>query len=142
LKASLLYRIASVLLVLFAAGHTIGFRRTKPEWGVDPLITSMQQTHFAVDGFSRTYWSFFVGFGLFVSVLLLFAALVAWQLGSLPASTLLLMRVVAWGLAISFVIVTILSWRYFFIAPIVFSVIITACLIAAAWLSGKPAQSQ
>jgi len=140
LKASLFYRIASVLLVLFAAGHTFGFRRTKPEWGVNPIIKSVQETHFVVDGFSRTYWSFYVGFGLFVSVLLLFAALVAWQLGGLPATTLLLMRGIAWGLAICFVIVTFLSWRYFFVAPIVFSVVITACLIAAAWLSGRPVQ--
>jgi hypothetical protein len=140
LKASVLYRIASVLLVLFAVGHTLGFRRTKPEWGVDPLIITMRQTHFVVDGFSRTYWNFYVGFGLFVTVLLLFAALVAWQLGGLPANTLLVMRGIAWALAVCFIIVTILSWRYFFIIPIIFSIVITACLIAAAWLSGKPSQ--
>jgi hypothetical protein len=32
MKASLLYRIASVLLLLFAAGHTLGFRQNNPEW--------------------------------------------------------------------------------------------------------------
>lgn len=127
MKATALYRIASVLLVLFAVGHTFGFRRTKPEWGVEQLI--------------RTYWDFYVGFGLFVSVLLVFAAVVAWQLGSLSAETLLLMRVIEWALAVCFVMVTILSWRYFFIVPIVFSIVITACLIAAAWLSGKPGPS-
>ena len=141
MKASVLYRIASVLLVLFAVGHTLGFRRTKPEWGVDPLITSMRQTYFVVDGFGRTYWNFYVGFGLFVSVLLLFAALVARQLGGLPAGGLLLMRATAWALAICFVAVTFLSWRYFFMVPIIFSIVITACLIAAAWLSGKPSQT-
>ena len=141
MKASLLYRIASILLVLFAAGHTFGFSRTKPEWGIEPVLASMQQIHFVVDGFSRTYWNFYVGFGLFVSVLLLFAALVSWQLGSLPADALLLMRGAAWALAICFVVVTILSWKYFFILPIVFSIAITACLVAAAWLSGKPIRS-
>jgi hypothetical protein len=34
--------------------------------------------------------------------------------------------------------VTILSWRYFFILPIVFLTMITVCLVAAAWLSAKP----
>ena len=138
MKASVLYRIASVLLVLFAVGHTLGFRRTKPEWGVEPLITSMRQTHFVVDGFSRTYWNFYVGFGLFVSVLLLFAALVAWQLGALPAGALPLMRGTAWAVAICFAVVTFLSWRFFFIAPVVFSFAITVCLIAAALRSAKP----
>jgi len=104
---------------------------------VQPIVTSMRQIHFVVDGFTRTYWDFYVGFGLFVSVLLLFAALVSWQLSGLPADTGLLMPGIGWALAVCFVMVTILSWRYFFIAPIVFSMAITACLIAAAWLSGK-----
>ena len=47
------------------------------------------------------------------------------------------MPVVTWALAICFVGVTILSWRYFFIAPVVFSSVITLCLILAPWLSGK-----
>ena len=141
MKASVLFRIASVLLVLFAVGHTLGFHTTKPEWGVGPLLTSMREIHFVVQGFSRTYWNFYIGFGLFVTVLLLFAALVSWQLGSLPSETLLLMPVIVWALAICFAVVTFLSWRYFFIAPIAFSIAITACLIAAAWLSGRRSQS-
>jgi hypothetical protein len=31
------------------------------------------------------------------------------------------------------------SWRYLFILPIAFSIMITACLTAAAWLSAKRA---
>ena len=133
----MLYRIASVLLLLFAIGHTLGFRKTDPEWGVDSLIGSMRSIHFAAQGFSRTYWDFYGGFGLFVSVFLLFAAVLAWQLGGLPAETLALMRRTAWALAFCFAAVTALSWRYFFTTPIVFSTMITVCLIAAAWLSAK-----
>jgi hypothetical protein len=138
LKASVFYRIASVLLVLFAIGHTIGFRKIDPKWGVDSLIGSMQSIHFDVQGFSRTYWDFYVGFGLFVSVFILFAAVLAWQLGSLPAQTLARMRGTAWALALCFAAVTVLSWTYFFIIPVVFSIVITVCLVAAAWLSSKP----
>jgi hypothetical protein len=134
----MLYRIASVLLLLFAVGHTLGFRKTDPKWGVDTLIGLMRSIHFDAQGFSRTYWDFYVGFGLFVSVFLLFAAVLAWQLGGLSAERLALMRGTAWALALCFVAVTILSWRYFFIVPIIFSIVITACLIAAAWLSAKP----
>ncbi|HEX2712187.1 MAG TPA: hypothetical protein VHM88_08195, partial [Candidatus Acidoferrales bacterium] len=83
MKPSLLYRIASVLLMLFAAGHTLGFSKVQPQWGVDALIGSMRTIHFDAQGFSRTYWDFYVGFGLFVSVFLLFAAFLAWQLGGL-----------------------------------------------------------
>jgi hypothetical protein len=98
----------------------------------------MRSIHFDVQGFSRTYWDLFVGAGLFVSGLLLFAAVLAWQLGGLSAETLALMRRTAWALTLCFVAVTFLCWRYFFIVPIVFSIAITVCLIAAAWLSAKP----
>ena len=77
MSASLLYRIASVLLLLFAAGHTLGFRQADPGWGVDALIESMKAKHFQVQGMSVTYWGFFTGFGLFVSVFLVFAAVLA-----------------------------------------------------------------
>src|SRR4051794_24563937 len=56
MKASLFYRIAAVLLLLFAAGHTLGFRQSDPTWGVETLLGSMRSIHFDVQGFSRTYW--------------------------------------------------------------------------------------
>jgi hypothetical protein len=137
MKASMFYRIAAVLLLLFAVGHTLGFRQSDPKWGVDALLGSMRSIHFDAQGFSRTYWDFFSAFGLFFSVFLLFAAVLAWLLGGLPAEILARVRSIAWALAICFVAVTALSWRYAFTTPIVFSIVITLCLTAAAWLSAK-----
>ena len=137
MKASLLYRIASVLLLLFAAGHTFGFRQNNPEWGADAVLGLMRSVHFDAQGFTRTYWDFFSAFGLFFSVFLLFAAVLAWQLAGLPAEIFARMRRTAWALAICFAAVTALSLRYAFTTPIVFSTMITMCLIAAAWLSAK-----
>ena len=137
MKASVFYRIAAVLLLLFAAGHTFGFRQSDPQWGVDALLGSVRSIHFDVQGFNRTYWHFFVGFGFFVSVFLLFSAVLAWQLGGLPAETLAVMRVTVWALALCFAAITVLSWIYLFIVPIVFSMVITVCLTAAAWLPAK-----
>src|SRR5713226_1431017 len=125
MKASAFYRIAAILLLLFDIGHTLGFRQSDPKWGVDALVASMRSIHFDVQGFSRSYWDLFVGAGLFVSVFLLFAAVLAWQLGGLSAETLAHMRGPAWALVICFGAVTILTWRYFFIVPIVFSIVIT-----------------
>jgi hypothetical protein len=133
------YRISSVLLVLFAAGHTFGFRQNNPEWGADAVIALMRSVHFDAQGFTRTYWDFFSAFGLFFTVFLLFAAVLAWLLGGLPAEILARVRSIAWALAICFVAVTALSWSYAFTTPIVFSILITACLIVAAWLSPKTA---
>ena len=138
MNASILYRIASVLLVLFAVGHTVGFLQIDPKWGVDAMIKEMQSIRFGVLGSNRTYWDFYVGFGLFVSVFLVFLAVLTWQLSSLPAATLASMRGTAWSLVICFGVVSILSLRYFFIIPIVFSILVLLCLTSAAWLSAKP----
>ena len=137
MKASIFYRIAAVFLLLFAAGHTLGFRQSDPKWGVDALLGSMRSIHFDVQGFNRTYWDLFVAAGFSVGVFYLFAAVLAWQLGGLPAETLALMRGIAWAFALCFAAITVVSWRYLFILPIIFSIVITVCLISAAWLSSK-----
>ena len=138
MKASLFYRIAAVLILLFDIGHTVGFLQHDPEWKVDSLIGSMKSIHFDIQGFSRSYWDFFVGFGLFVTVFLLLAAVVAWQLGRLDAETLARVRGIGWSLALCFVVLTFLSFRYFFVLPLIFSIVIAVCLMLAAWLSAKP----
>ena len=142
MKASLFYRIAAVLILLFDIGHTVGFLQHDPEWKVDSLIGSMKSIHFDIQGFSRSYWDFFVGFGLFVTVFLLLAAVVAWQLGRLDAETLARVRGIGWSLALCFVVLTFLSFRYFFVLPLIFSIVIAVCLIVAAWLSAKPSHAK
>jgi hypothetical protein len=135
MKASVFYRVAAVFLLLFAVGHTLGFRQSDPKWGVDALLGSMRSIHFDVQGFNRTYWDLFVAAGLSVGVFYLFAAILAWQLGGLPAETLTHMRGIAWAFALCFAAITVVSCGYLFILPIVFSIVITVCLISAAWLS-------
>lgn len=138
MKAPLFYRVAAVLLLLFAAGHTFGFRQSEPAWGVDALLNSMRSIHFDVQGSDRTYWDLFVAAGFSVGVFYLFAAVLAWQLGRLPAATLSSMGVVAWAFTLCFAAIAILSCLYLFVIPIVLSVLITVCLAVAAWLSAKP----
>jgi hypothetical protein len=125
--------------LLFAALHTFGFRQVDPQWGVESLIGLMRSIHFDIMGTSRTYWDFFVGFGFFFSIFLVFTAVLAWQLGGLSRQSLAVMRGTAWTLIICFAAVTILAFRYAFVVPIVFSILILLCLAAAAWLSAKPA---
>jgi len=136
-KAPILYRISAVLLLLYAAGHTFGFRQNNPEWGAGAVLALMRSVHFDAQGFTRTYWDFFSAFGFFVSVFLMFSAVLAWLLGGLPAETLARVRSIAWALAICFVALTALTWRFAFTTPLVFSTLITVCLTAAAWRSAK-----
>lgn len=137
MKASTFYRAAAVVLFLFAIGHTLGCREVDPAWGLDQLLTSMQSTHFTVQGFTRTYWDFFVGAGFSVGALYAFAAVLAWQLGGLPAESLRGLRVTAWSFALCFAVITLVSAQHLFWIPIVNSSLATACLIAAAWRSSR-----
>jgi hypothetical protein len=129
-----LYRTASVLLVLYGLGHLLAYPWSDPSWGVD--VGAMQSGHFNLLGFNRTYWDFYVGHGLFVSVLLFLGAVVAWQLGSLPAVVLRLLRPTAWAFSLCFAVLAALSWMYFFAIPIAFTSVITVLLGVAAWRSG------
>jgi hypothetical protein len=137
LKPSIFFRTAAFLLLIFAALHTIGFRQVDPAWKVDAVVRSMQSTHFNIMGSSRTYWELFGGFGLIVSVFLVFTAVLAWQLASLPRPTLPFMRGTAWALVLCFAVVTILCFRYAFIFPTIFSILILLCFTAAALLTAK-----
>src|SRR2546421_1471872 len=110
MKASTLYRIAAVLLLLFAVGHTLGFRQSDAAWGVDTLLGSMRSIHFDVQGFNRSYWDLFLAAGFSVGVLYLFSAILAWQFGGLPAETLVRMRGTAWAFALCFAAITFVSW--------------------------------
>ena len=132
MRASILYRISSVLILLFAIGHMFGFRQTDPTWGVDQALAALKQTTFIVQGFHRTYYAFYVGAGLFVAVFMVFTAVVAWELGRLPASTLAQLPWLRWGLALCYAGALLLSLRYLFLVPVVFSALIFLCLAAAA----------
>jgi len=48
------------------------------------------------------------------------------------------MRMTGWAFALCFAAITVVSWRYLFVIPIVFSLLITVCLAAGAWLSARP----
>jgi len=132
MRASILYRISSVLILLFAIGHTLGYRKTDPVWGVDETLSILKRTTFHIQGFDRTYYGFYVGSGLFVTLMLLFTALIAWQLGGLSAAKLAELPWLTWGLAVCYGGVLLLSLRYFFMTPLIFSAAIFLCLTGAA----------
>ena len=134
MSTSLVYRVVAVLLVLYTLGHTLGFAHVDPAWGVDGPLAQLKATTFVAQGRAgRTYWGFYLGFGYFCSVLLLFAAALAWQLGGLPRETLHSLQVIAWAFAVTFLVATIVTWKYFFPAPVAFSAVITIGLLVAAW---------
>ncbi len=135
MKATWLYRIAAVLLVLFALGHTFGFLHFKPPTAEGVAVhNAMNNVTFQVRGETLSYGGFYVGFGLFVTAYLLFAAFLAWHLSGLAGKNPRLIGSLGWGLFAVQVASAALSFIYFAGPPTVFSSILAGCLGWAAWM--------
>lgn len=135
MSATVLYRIASVLLVLFTLGHTVGFLKFKPPTADGIAVRdSMTSVHFQVRGKDYTYGNFYRGFGLFNSIFLLFSAVLAWHLGALAARDPQAIGIVGWAFCLAMVGSLILCWAYFNPIATTFSALVAICLGWAAWL--------
>jgi len=134
MSTALLYRVASGLLLVYAGAHQVGFRQIDPGWNADATVTAMKAT-FQVQGQTRSYWDFFSAFGFFFTALLLFCAVLAWQLGALSRDALSALKVARWAFAACFVALTIMTWRYVFPAPTTFAALVALALVLAAWQS-------
>ena len=136
MSITVIYRTVAVLLVLYALGHTLGFNRVDPAWGVTAPITELQAIRFTAQGTpGRTYWGFYLGFGYFCSILLVLAAALAWQVGSLPGEMVRRMQFLLWAFALAFAATSIITWKFFFTAPVMFSILITLGLVGGAWFA-------
>ncbi|MEA2239336.1 MAG: hypothetical protein QOC81_4060 [Thermoanaerobaculia bacterium] len=135
MSATLLYRIASVVLILFAAGHTAGFLSLTPPTPQGVAVRdAMNDVHFPVGSGSYTYGGFYKGFGLTLTAYMLFSALLAWHLGGLAATRPDAIGILGWAFFALQIASLVLSWMYFFPVPVVFSGVVAVCVGWAAWL--------
>jgi hypothetical protein len=127
-----IYRCVAMLFMFFAVGHTTGVLGTKdlPKEALE-MRTAMFATHFKFMGADSTYGGFFEGYGLVVTLFLLFSSSIAWTLGDLSKDIADAARPIAWGLAVSILINAILAFHYFFAGPVVLSVLIAMGIGAA-----------
>lgn len=124
------FRIASALLVLYALGHTMGAVVAVPQFGIasDTVVALMQSVHVRSQGAECTWYGFYRGFGILVTVFFLLSAVLAWHLGGLTLSAQRDLAPIAWTLFASHVVGAVVTWVYFFPAPILFSTLIAALL--------------
>ena len=136
MKASMLFRIAAVLLLLFAAGHTYGFLTFKPptEQGLG-VRESMDNVHFAVKGSIYSYGEFYRGMGLTVTAYLIFSAFLAWRLASMAVRVPRDARIIGVALILVQLIGLALSSKYFSAPPAIFCAIVAVFLSAGVWLT-------
>lgn len=136
MAATWLYRVASILFVLFALGHTYGFlsfRSSSPEGRA--VYESMTSVRLGEGGRSDAYGGFYRGFGMSATISMLFWALLCWYLGELARATPAAAGALVWASFAVQVAGVGLSFVYFGPPAMVLSLLVALFVGSAAWLA-------
>jgi hypothetical protein len=129
MKPVLFLRIASVLTLIHSLLHTIGGVFGKPDPGPSATAwAAMKANQFPVFGLTRTYFEFYRGLGLGITIFLTAEAIVFWQLGTLAKIDAVRLRPVIATFMIAYLVLAANSYEYFFFMPVIVEIVIAACL--------------
>ena len=131
MTTTLLLRIASIISLLFTAGHTLGGLQKWSPMGENEVLKAMTKVRFDVMGTNRSYLDFFMGFGWSISVFMLLQTVLLWQLAALAGTEPARVRpmIAAFGLAT--LAGGVIAWRFIFPIPALFSGALFIVLLAA-----------
>ena len=134
-RARLWLRATAVILAFIALGHTLGTVVPRVTHGAEEaaVFRAMQGFRFPVMGFTRSYWEFYRGFAITISVLQVALAIVAWQTATLAGREPRAAVPFAATVLVTCLGLTILSVAFFFAAPITMATAASACAAAALW---------
>lgn len=129
MKSPTALRIAAATTALLFAGHMSGF-----PWTPEPaaLLEAMKSQRFEVMGFARTYWDFYLGFGLLVGAYLALKAACLWLAARLLRNHAAEARAFMLVLFVVTLVAVALDFMYFFTAPLALDVA-TALFIGLAY---------
>jgi hypothetical protein len=137
--------MTAVFLLLFAAGHTFGFLAFRPSTTEGRAVwLAMNSVRFAEGHSTFSYGGFYTGFGLTITAFQLFAAWLAWLLGSMARQSAArqsaaAVRPIAWGMFALQIVGIGLSLKYFSAGPAVLSALAAVCLAIAATANRRSA---
>jgi hypothetical protein len=126
---TLLLRIASVIALIFTAGHTMGGLRTWSPMGDNAVLTAMTNVRFNTMGANRSYLDFFMGFGWSISVFMLMQTILLWQLASLARTDPARLRPMIAVIALATIASGVIAWRFIFPVPAIFSGLLALALV-------------
>jgi hypothetical protein len=131
-KPVLFLRIAAVLTIIHAVLHTVGgvFGHVDPG-PATVAVQAMKINQFLLLGHMRSFWDFYRGLGLGVTVSLTSESIVFWQLATLAKKEVLRYRPILITFAVAYSVFAVNSYTYFFIGPVIAEILIAACLIVA-----------
>jgi hypothetical protein len=141
MTATLGLRISSVISLLFAMGHTWG--GISAEWspvGETETLRLMKSYHMAFSGVSRSYYDFFMGFGYSLSVGMFLQAILLWLLASLAKRHPADVRPFVGAFFLASLVGVGISWKFIFPVPVIFGLVLTACIGVCYLLLAKQTQ--
>jgi len=142
MKPVIYLRAASLLTLLHAVLHTIGGVFGKPDPGPEQVaVAAMKANQFPVMGATRSFWSFYMGLGLAVTIFLTVAAVVLWQLSSLAKTDSYRLRPIYAAFLLAFIAMAVDSYVYFFPPPVIAELMIAASLGMAILTTKAPAHA-
>jgi hypothetical protein len=137
-KPVLFLRIASVLTFIHAVLHTIGgvFGEVDPG-PASVAVAAMKANRFLLMGNMRSFWDFYFGFALVLTISMTAESILMWQLASLAKTEARRLRPMMVTFMVTYAVLAINSNTYFFIAPVIAEILIAACF-AVAIATAKP----
>jgi hypothetical protein len=138
MNATLFYRIAAVLFLLFTFGHTFGFLSFRPSSAEgQAVLESMYRVHFEAGGRTGSYGEWYRGFGLSITVSMLFWAFLSWHLGELARTAPHAIGVLGWAFFMVQTAGVVMAFLYFGPPAMVLSALVTALVGVGAWLTQR-----
>jgi hypothetical protein len=131
MTTTLLLRIASVISLVFTAGHTLGGLRKWSPTGENEVLKAMTEVRFDTMGANRSYLDFFMGFGWSISVLMVLQTVLLWQLASLAHADPARIRPMIAVFGLGTLATGVIAWRFIFPIPALFSSALLIVLLAA-----------
>jgi hypothetical protein len=124
------FRIASYILVFYTLGHTLGAVVGTPQFGAesDLVVAMMKSVHVQAQSADCTWYGFYRGFGILVSIYFAFSVFAAWWLGGKDEEDQRAIMPIGWALFLSHLAGLVVAVVYFFPVPIAFSLAVSALL--------------
>lgn len=141
MTTTLWLRISSIIALLFAAGHTLGSRKSWSPMGDNPVLDQMKKVRFDVMGVSRSYFDFYMGFGYSLSVAMIMQAVLLWQLSILARSNPAALRPIIGVIGVAAVASGIIAWYFIFPLPALCELLLVIGLSVAYAVTSSPRQS-
>src|SRR5215467_2539714 len=114
MTTTLLLRIASVISLVFTAGHSLGGLRKWSPMGDNDVLRAMTAVRFDTMGANRSYLDFFLGFGWSISVAMLMQTVLLWQMASLARTNPASVRPMIVVIGLATIASAVIAWRFIF----------------------------